>query len=63
LTIAKPIVVFDNDHYVTAFGMFDASADGKRLVMIKEADDATAVTDINVAINWDAELTRLLPAK
>ena len=63
LTVDQPRVVLDGQQYATAPGTFDVSSDGKRLLMIKETELAASVTQINVVLNWDQELTRLVPTK
>ena len=42
-------------------GTFDVSADGKRFLMIKEAERAALVTQINLVLNWTEELKRRVP--
>ena len=40
---------------------YDVSADGQRFLMVKETEQATAATQINVVLNWFEELKRLVP--
>jgi hypothetical protein len=53
LAVDKPRVLFDaiSDH-------FDLSPDGKRSLFAKQIDDR-ALSEINLAENWLAELMRL----
>lgn len=48
---------------IPGFGRtFDVTADGKRFLMIKEADEKQAgSSDINIAVNWVEELKQRLP--
>ena len=45
-----------------ALANYDVSADGQRFLMVKETEQATAVTQINVVLNWFEDLKRLAPA-
>jgi eukaryotic-like serine/threonine-protein kinase len=49
---------------IPGFGRtFDVTPDGKRFLMIKEADEAQAgSSDINIVVNWIEELKQRLPA-
>jgi hypothetical protein len=40
---------------------YDVSADGQRFLMVKATEQATAVTQINVVLNWVEELKRRVP--
>jgi Tol biopolymer transport system component len=44
------------------FPDYDVSRDGQRFLMLKAADQAQALTQINVVLNWTEELKRLVPA-
>jgi hypothetical protein len=63
-TAGKPRVLFEG-HYAPPPGTtphYDVSPDGRRFLMIKpnEAGDA-APAQINLVLNWFAELKRLVP--
>jgi eukaryotic-like serine/threonine-protein kinase len=60
LVAGEPEVALDGQGYVTTAG-FDVSPDGKRLLMIKEAEQAASVTRIDVVLDWFDELARLVP--
>ena len=49
---------------IPGFGRtFDVTPDGKRFLMVKEADEAQAgASDINIVVNWIEELKQRLPA-
>ena len=40
---------------------YDVSADGQRFLMVKELEQATSPTPINVVLNWLDELKRRVP--
>jgi len=63
LTVGQPQVIFEGRQYATNQGAFDVTPDGKRLLMIKEAEQAASVTQIDVVLNWTEELKRLVPTK
>jgi eukaryotic-like serine/threonine-protein kinase len=62
-----PIKVFDSKYYrgtATAARTYDVSPDGKRFLMIKNADDpAQSALPITIVVvrNWSEELKRLVP--
>ena len=64
---SKPSVLFEKEYAASEFpatGMaYDVSPDGQRFLMVKEAEQATTPTQINVVLNWFEELKRLAPAK
>jgi hypothetical protein len=41
---------------------FDVTADGQRFVMIQSVGSATALTRLNVILEWSEELKRRIPA-
>jgi serine/threonine-protein kinase len=48
----------------TTVRQYDVTADGQRFLMMKEeARDTDAAPSINVVLNWDVELKRLVPTK
>ena len=40
---------------------YDVTRDGRRFLMIKESEQVTAATHINIILNWQEELKRLVP--
>ena len=64
LSVGKPQVLFEGDYLSSPFPAtgvsYDVSRDGERFLMVKEEASAT---QINVVVNWFAELKRLVPAK
>jgi len=62
---AKPKLLFEG-HYETAVFVFepnyDAASDGKRFLMVKASEQESALTQLNVVLNWSDELRRLVPA-
>jgi len=44
-----------------AFQFYDVSPDGQRFVMIKQSEEAAALTQIVVVQNWFEELKRRVP--
>jgi hypothetical protein len=60
LFVGEPQLTFDGRQYATETGTFDVSPDGKRFLMIREAEEAASVTQINVALNWFEELKRVM---
>ena len=45
-----------------ATGTFDVSPDGRRLLMIKETEQAAPATQISVVLNWFEDLKRHVSA-
>jgi serine/threonine-protein kinase len=66
-TAGKPEVLFEKEYSASEFPAtgiaYDVSADGQRFLMVKESEQATALTQINVVLNWFEELKRLAPSK
>jgi len=61
----RPRQLFEKS-YETSLGFFpnyDATADGARLLMVKEADSLPNPVQINVVLNWLDELTRRVPTR
>ena len=59
----KPKVLFESP-YVLSLGTspnYDVSADGQRLLMIKENEQAISIGQINVVLNWFEELKQKVP--
>ena len=65
LAVGKPQVALDGQEYTAGLGLgaFDVTPDGKRLLMIKEPEQAASVTQINVVLNWLDEVARLVPGR
>ena len=61
----KPRKLFDTayERSIALWPNFDASADGKRLLMIKRENPSPAATHINVVLNWLEELKSRVPTK
>ena len=62
----KPRQLFEGPYLANPIGNaranYDVSADGQRFLMIKSMQQGQAVpTQINVVLNWDEELKRLVP--
>jgi Tol biopolymer transport system component len=59
----KPKVLFEGA-YVPSLQTtpnYDVSADGQRFLMIKESEQSSSTTQINVVLNWFEELKRKVP--
>ena len=61
----KPAMLFEKDYAASQFPAtgiaYDVSPDGQRFLMVKEPDQASALAQINVVVNWFEELKRLAP--
>jgi Tol biopolymer transport system component/predicted Ser/Thr protein kinase len=63
----KPKLLFEG-HYERGFFSasfqpnYDVSPDGQRFLMIKASEQESAVTQVNVVLNWSDEVRRLAPA-
>ena len=65
-TPGKPVVLFEGNYLSSPFpatGVTYDTVDGQRFLMVKEWEDPTAVTQINVVVNWFEELRRLVPTR
>ena len=64
---SKPTLLFEKEYGSSQFPAtgiaYDVSQDGQRFLMVKESDQASAPTQINVVLNWFEELKRLAPPK
>ena len=63
-TNGTPQLLFDGEYL--RYGpraVYDVTPDGQRFLMIKESEEETTVTHLNVALNWFDELKRLVPGK
>ena len=61
----KPRHLFDG-RYARSTGLwpnYDVAADGRRFLMVKGVEEFTVPTQINVVLNWDRELKRLVPTR
>ncbi len=62
LTIGQPQGVVDgSSFYVEGNFSFDVTADGQRLLIIREDDRAEASVRLDLVLNWTTELNRLVP--
>jgi hypothetical protein len=57
-------MLFEGEYLASAFPATgvtdDVTPDGQRFLMVKD-DQATSSTQINVVVNWQEELKRLVP--
>jgi eukaryotic-like serine/threonine-protein kinase len=70
IKIGRPVQVLKTAGYggitvLARTGTYDVALDGRRFLMLKDVDDATAVrrTQIVVVRNWIEELRRLVPVQ
>ncbi len=66
LEAKTPTVLFEGSYHYGRSDLtpqYDVSPDGQRFVMVKESTDdgESSATHINVILNWDEELKRLVP--
>jgi eukaryotic-like serine/threonine-protein kinase len=64
-TAGKPRRLFDG-RYARSTALwpnYDVTADGQRFLMVKGVEEFTFPTQINVVLNWDRELKRLVPTQ
>ena len=62
---AKPKLLFRGDYVGGPFGFradYDVSPDGKKFLMVKEAEHQQAASEINIVLNWSEELKGRVPA-
>ena len=62
----RPRLLFERQ-YVSlqlpqTYQYYDVSPDGQRFLMVKESEQATYATQINVVLNWSEELKQRVPA-
>jgi Tol biopolymer transport system component len=61
----KPHVLFEGEYFASQFPLagtaYDVSPDGQRFLMVKETEQATSITQINVVLNWFEELKEKVP--
>ena len=61
----RPEVLFEGSYVRSridrAYQYYDISPDGRRFLMIKEADEEGGQGQINIVLNWFEELKRLVP--
>jgi Tol biopolymer transport system component/predicted Ser/Thr protein kinase len=62
---SKPTMLFEREYAASQFPAtgiaYDVSADGQRFLMVKEIEQASSATQINVVLNWFEELKRRVP--
>jgi hypothetical protein len=57
--IGRPQTIFEGDYLEWAGANYDVTADGKRFIMVRPANDNTRA--LSVRVNWKAEIQRLAP--
>jgi Tol biopolymer transport system component len=65
LALGQPVVFFEGryrDDPDARGSFYDVSRDGRRFLMIKDKEDQSFTTQINVVLNWFEELKRLAPS-
>lgn len=64
---SKPTMLFEREYAASQFPAtgiaYDVSSDGQRFLMVKEVEQSSAATQINVVLNWFTELKQRVPAK
>ena len=64
-SVGKPHLLFERHYFTSDFPLvgtaYDISPDGQRFLMVKGVEQATAVTQINVVLNWFEELKQKVP--
>jgi serine/threonine-protein kinase len=60
-SLGPPRALFDRADYNFFWHSYDPAPDGKRLLMVRR-DAASVPRQLNVILNWNEELQRLLPA-
>jgi eukaryotic-like serine/threonine-protein kinase len=60
---ARPEVLFERRYYNQTQSRrdYDVTSDGRRFLMLKESEQATTTTRIEVVLSWFEELKRLVP--
>ena len=60
----KPHLLLEGQYPATTVSSsnYDVSPDGQRFLMIKESEQATSATQINVVLNWFEELKHRVPS-
>ena len=59
---SKPQVLFERPYWRFGFlRNYDVTADGGRFLFLKESEQAATATRIEVVLNWQEELKRLVP--
>jgi hypothetical protein len=61
----KPAVLFEGDYIASEFPLtspgYDVSRDGERFLVVKEVEQPSVATQINVVLNWIEELRQRVP--
>jgi eukaryotic-like serine/threonine-protein kinase len=61
----KPKMLFERKYFTSDFPLvgtaYDLAADGQRFLMVKDTEQASALTQINVVLNWFEELKQKVP--
>ena len=67
LSAGEPQVLFEKQYFGVGPNpssiTFDVSSDGKRFLVIKEPEQLSSVTQIDVVMNWIEELKRAVPTR
>jgi len=62
----KPAMLFEKEYAASQFPAtgiaYDVSPDGQRFLMVKEIEQSSSATQINVVLNWFEELKRRVPS-
>jgi eukaryotic-like serine/threonine-protein kinase len=59
---SKPQVLFEKPYWRFGFlRNYDVTSDGRRFLFLKESEQAASATHIEVVLNWQEELKRLVP--
>jgi Tol biopolymer transport system component len=61
----KPTTLFERQYRSTNASLptYDVASDGQRFLMVKQGEQGTSATQINVVLNWFEELKRRVPTK
>jgi serine/threonine-protein kinase len=61
----KPRVLFEGAYVLSprTLADYDVSSDGQRFLMLKGSEQTSALTQINVVLNWTEELKQRVPVK
>jgi Tol biopolymer transport system component len=60
---SKPQVLFERPYLSNFVLSYDVSSDDRRFLMIKENEQVTSATTVNVVLNWLRELQERVPVK
>ncbi|MEE8349995.1 MAG: hypothetical protein V3R94_10510, partial [Acidobacteriota bacterium] len=61
-THGTPQLLFEGEYpSIGTRAAYDVTPDGRRFLMVRESEEASTVTQLNVVLNWFEELKRLVP--